>query len=325
MKRSTKINACLFAVIAASAVSALSVNPSLAQGKNLKLMPNDGETVFGDNKVLSTLELGNGSKLHFVQVGPAAIGIAEDMPKGAKSIVSIPGLKADGPAVDVFYALSKPGTKLPQGLLVGSQKLSRNQSQGWARKFVAKPQLSSQTLQTGFCKNSDFQAWFNLFPDYNDRNTPVFRLDKVPRTSGFFEADVERPSDGKVYNFYSYTVGGKDGSISIDADRYVTRVAVCNIDSFEASNPFQQAHPPISYLGYNNPHMGPVVSVMFRQPGQSAWQTAIAKDFAAGEVGGRVWWHFNSGLNWDWQTDVFWAGADDSFDIGHAVEDLPFE
>jgi hypothetical protein len=61
---------------------------------------------------------------------------------------------------------------------------------------------------------------------------------------------------------------------------------------------------------------------MFRQPGQSTWTTAIAKDFAANEVGARIFWHFYTGLNWDWRTDVYWAGADDSFDIGHAVEDL---
>ncbi|HEY9825608.1 MAG TPA: hypothetical protein V6D19_09180 [Stenomitos sp.] len=305
------------ALSAYSAPRKSNVQPSLSA--DLSSLPKDGETVFGDHKVLATLDLDNKGVLRFVKVG-SAVGILEEAPKGSKSIKSVPGIEAKMPPIDVFYAFSKPGTKVPQDLLAGSPRISRSKPQGWARKLIA--QSTSMTrISTGFCNDADFQAWFNTF-GYNDRGTPVFRLNQVPRTSSFFELKNYTPGNGLIYKFYNYTVSGNEGSISNDVDRYVTRVAVCAIDNLEASNPQGKAHPSISYQGFNNSHMGPVARVMYRLPGQSVWKTAILKDFAASEVGSRIFWHFNSGLNWDWRTDIYWAGADDSFDIGHAVEDL---
>ena len=51
-------------------------------------------------------------------------------------------------------------------------------------------------------------------------------------------------------------------------------------------------------------------------------QAEATRDFAASEVGKSYGWHFYTGLNWDWRTEIEAAGGDDQFDIGHAVEDL---
>ncbi len=68
--------------------------------------------------------------------------------------------------------------------------------------------------------------------------------------------------------------------------------------------------------------MGPVVTMMYRLPDETTWSTAATKDFAANEVGLTLSWHFYTGSDWDWQTTIDWAGGDDSFDIGHALEDM---
>lgn len=42
----------------------------------------------------------------------------------------------------------------------------------------------------------------------------------------------------------------------------------------------------------------------------TAWSLAAARDFAADEVGVTLSWHFYTGLDLDWRTDIYWAGAE---------------
>lgn len=277
----------------------------------------DGELSFGEHPVIATLELENRSVLRFVQLAEKQIAVLEDAPQGAKSIGSV-GIPADTAISEVFYAFSAPGTAIPKAL--GTSPISEKKPQGWARPMVNAPLQIAQSI-TSNCTNSNFRNWFNSFP-YNDRGTPDFRLDQVPRTSSFFERYTETPGNGEAYRFYRYIVGGTEGSQWYNIDRYVSRVSVCAIDATESYNPGGRAHPSISYQGYSNDHMGPIVSMMYRRPNEAGWHVATRKDFAASEVGKTLSWHFYTDENWDWQTRILWAGGDDSFDIGHALEDL---
>ncbi|MBX2862687.1 MAG: hypothetical protein KTR27_03960 [Leptolyngbyaceae cyanobacterium MAG.088] len=289
-------------------------------------LPADGELSFGEQSVIAVLKLDNQSILRFVKLADDQIAVLEDAPRGAKSIDTV-GLSPNSNIAEVFYAFSEPGTEIPAAIL-NNNEIPRQKSQGWARSLVnpSLPELLDQPLQvaqatSGNCNDNNFRNWFNNF-SYNDRGTPDFRLNQVPAESNFFERYRETPGNGQSYRFYRYTVGGNDGSIWYNVDRYASRVAVCAIDSTESQNPYGMAHPPISYQGYENDHMGPVVRMMYRRPNESTWNVATVKDFAAGDVGSTLSWHFYTGANWDWRTDIYWAGGQDSFDIGHALADL---
>ena len=239
--------------------------------------------------------------------------------RGAASISSVRELGRSATPTDVFFAFSEEGTRIPERLLEAAPPATTFGPQGWARGLVNLAPAAS-----GPCNDADVQDYVNSF-GYNDRDTPKFRLNKKPESSSFFEAYDYIPGDGHVYDFFHYVVGGNTGSIFSDIDRYFSYVAVCAIDGIadgNTSNPGGLAHPPVSYQGYNNSHMGPVVAVGYRRPGEVVWSWAVAKDFEPSEVGTAVAWHFYTGNNWDWRTDIYWAGGDDSFDIAHAVEDL---
>ena len=283
----------------------------------------DGEVSVGSNAIIATITLENRTILRFVQFDSGDIALLEEAPVEAPDIRSIPGLDtASTTLAEVFYAFSEPDTLPPPALQLSDQQIEAKQ-QGWARALVndADQSIISAQLTSGNCNNTSLQNWIVQF-GYNDRGTPNFRLNQTPRTSAYFMPTDYIPGNGYSYDFYQYTVGGNDGSIWYDVDRYASRVAVCAIDGYESANPGGLAHPAISYQGYTNSHMGPVVSMMYRRPGETVWHTATAKDFAANEVGQTLSWHFYTGNNWDWSTRIYWAGADDSFDIGHAVEDL---
>lgn len=280
----------------------------------------DGEISFAANTVIATIAFDNQSVLRFVKFVSGDIALLEEAPEGALSIRSIPELSAEASLADVFYAFAEPETVMPPEVLAVAPLTATAKTQGWARSWMAAPVTAAQ-LTTGNCNDTNFRNAVNQF-GYNDRETPDFRLNQTPRTSSYFAPDHYTPGNGLAYNFYEYVVGGSLGSIWYDVDRYASRVAVCDIDVVESSNPNGLAHPSIAYQGYSNPHMGPVVRMMYRRPGESVWSTATVRDFAANQVGTSLSWHFYTGADWDWRTDIYWAGADDSFDIGHAVEDL---
>jgi hypothetical protein len=278
----------------------------------------DGELAVGARGQVAELALPNGSTLHFVEFDERNVAVLEVQKAGSAGLADLAGLPADASAADVFFALSPPGTAVPARLAAAAPRSRDARPQGWARAQLEQ----SSALSTGNCNDTSFQNAVNGH-GYNDRGTPDFRLNQVPRTSGHFDVDHNyAPGNGQSYTFYDYSVGGNSGSIWSDVDRYYTRVAVCAIDSFESENPGDDAHPYISYQGYVNNHMGPVVTINYRLPGEATWRQAAAKDFAANEAGDAIAWHFYTGANFDWQTRIYWAGADDSFDIGHAVADL---
>lgn len=290
-------------------------------GENLAIedtmMLSDGELQFEGSDVVASLSLSNGSEMHFVEFAPDNLAVLLEEPSKAKPL-SFDGLEDSAELADVFYAFSNPGETIPARLLEVSTLTDSNQEQGWARATA----VTQDAQTTGACNDTRLRNWVNSF-NYNDRGTPFFRMNKVPDTSGYFQAnDNYSPGNGVSYRFFDYVVNGTKGSIFHNVDRFASRVAVCAIDTYEPQNPASAAHPAISFQGFNNTHMGPVVAFGYRLPGASSWNWPAAKDFASNEAGTTLSWHFNTGANWDWQTKIYWAGGDDSFDIGHAVEDL---
>jgi hypothetical protein len=281
------------------------------------VMLSDGELQFEGSDVVASLSLGNGSEMHFVEFAQDNLAVLLEEPAKAKPL-AFDDLEASAELADVFYAFSKPGEAIPKRLLEVSTLTATEAEQGWARATA----VTQEAQTSGACNDTRLRNWVNSF-NYNDRGTPKFRMNKVPDTSGFFQEDANyAPGNGVAYRFFDYVVNGTKGSIFHNVDRFVSRVAVCAIDTYEPQNPASAAHPAISFQGLNNTHMGPVVAFGYRLPGGSTWNWPAVKDFASYEVGTTLSWHFNTGANWDWQTKIYWAGGDDSFDIGHAVEDL---
>lgn len=279
----------------------------------------DGELRIAKGAEVANLHLSNGSSLYFVEVEADVIGVLEMQARGVASISSVTELGRDATPTDVFL-FSEEGTEIPERLIKVASPATTFGPQGWARGLV-----DLSPVGRAPCNDTDVQNYVNSF-NYNDRGTPTFRLNQKPESSGFFEAYDYIPGNGYSYDFFRYVVGGNEGSVWYDVDRYVSYVAVCAIDDIadgNTSNPGGLAHPPVSYQGYNNSHMGPVVVFGYRKPGQTVWSYVQGgKDFAPSDVGTAVAWHFYTGNNWDWRTDIYWAGGDDRFDIAHAVEDL---
>lgn len=289
----------------------------------------DGELRIAEGAEVAHLHLSNGSSLYFVEVAPGMAGVLEMQAPGVASISSVTELGRDATPTDVFFAFSEEGTEIPKRLIEAAPPATFG-PQGWARGLV-----NLSPVGRAPCNDTDVQNYVNSF-GYNDRGTPKFRLNQKPKSSSNFVDYVENWEPG--YYFYEYSVGGNTGSIWSDVDRYLTYVAVCDIDKTDNRNPGDKAHPAIVvYCDYDDPetpdkdkcytnsHMGPQVKFSYRRQNTGGSYTTtpfMFKDFAASEVGTAVAWHFYTGTDWDWRTEIHWAGGDDLFDIAHAVKDL---
>jgi hypothetical protein len=293
--------------------------PTERPTSGVDLRPRDGELRIAEGAEVAHLHLSNGSSLHFLEVAPGVIGVLELLARGAASISLVTELPRNATPTDVFFAFSGEGTRIPARLVKAAPASSAFGTQGWARALVNVAPAGS-----GPCNDADVKSYVNSF-GYNDLSTPKFRLNQKPESSSFFEAYDYIPGNGHVYDFFHYVVGGNVGSVFSNIDRYLSYVAVCAIDNVadgSTSNPGGLAHPPVSYQGFDSDHMGPVVGIGYRRPGETAWSWVVTKDFDPPDVGTAVAWHFYTGSNWDWRTEIYWAGGDDRFDIAHAVEEL---
>lgn len=279
----------------------------------------DGELRFPAGSEVARLELEGGQALHFIELEPGAVGVLEIIPAGRPSIAQVPQVGARLSTVDLFRAFAAPGQPLPERLRGTDEPRLELGDQGWARPLLAQVTVP----RANNCPNSTVTSWVGGF-GYNDRSTPVYRLDAVPSVHSAFVPYVENWTPG--FYFWEYDLGHAQGpgSIFSDVDRYATYVVVCTIDTTDNRNPGDKAHPSITTDVYHNPHMGPYVRFSYRTSGvdTGSYTYAAQHDFTAAEAGQGLAWYFNSGTNWDWRTEIHWAGGDDSFDIGHAVEDL---
>lgn len=332
----TKARTAMLASLCAGAFAGVQADESATRGLA------DGELRFAPSASVSSLRLDSGAVFHFVEVEPGSVGVLEELPGGARGMSSVRALRRLSVA-GLYHALSDRHSLVPPNIeAAGKTSAARAASrsghgaeaaeakpQGWGRDLLsssagteAASASGVRPLAQGICDDDQFVQTVESY-GYNDRDTPRFRLNRKPNSLSNFQQYAE-PIEGANLTFYRYTVGGNRGSLWTDVDRFVSIVALCAVDNVESKNPGNKAHPAYSDGlpgGFSTSHWGPSVRFSYRKPGGS-WHSAGFKDFAASEVGKSYGWHFYTGLNWDWRTEIEAAGGDDQFDIGHAVEDL---
>ena len=272
----------------------------------------DGEAKFID-RVLTTAELEGGTKIIFTETG-GGVGAYEIVPPGAPGLAEFPQLK-NASLIDVFLSVTPANTRIPDKISKISKPSKHIGPQGWVNNAITRGHFK---LERSSCSNTSFSNAVTS-KGYNDRGTPKLRLDK---RVGFTSLFVERQEcfgtswQNGCPDFYRYELGGNNGSIFYNVDKYYTRVAICGLGS----------HPTISTTyGSVWSHPGPILRVSYRDSNNNGWYSTIYEDFATNDIGGVRAWHFWGGAayrNYDWRTRIEYAKPYDYFDIGHAVEDL---
>jgi hypothetical protein len=276
--------------------------------------PRDGEIIVSKT-MLADVKLDDGPQLVFIDLADPGqkpqVGVYEFVATGHLGTADFAELANVSP-LELFLAATDADTQVPERLLATDASTSdklQNVQRGWLRDAV----LSGQQAK-GICTDSEFMAAVNA-KGYNDRGTPSFRLNKTAGTSGYFapQGYTWYPENVGANYYNHYTVGGNAGSVWSNIDRYYTRVAVCAIGS----------HPTLTNpsTGATVVHPGPTISVRYRDSNDNPYSYAIVLNHDYSSTGYSNW-HFNSGSNWDWRTQIDHAADGDQFDIGHAVEDL---
>lgn len=305
---------------ALSAFASQDENPDAAEKDGDKLTAEDlahlgdGEIAFGGG-VIGDISTRSGSRFVFLDLD-GGVGLYEQTPAGGAMLQDHPQLR-NATLLDVFLAVSEPGTIVPSQIEALSEPARLDRPQGWARDLDAGKDAESRA---NYCSNATFSNAV-VSKGYNDRGTPSLRLDKKVGSTGFFDdykycGGTSWP--GGCPTFHRYEVGGNNGSVWYNVDKYYTLVSLCGLG----------VHPTLtSNYGWQWVHPGPRVEIQYRNSNNNGWFTALSKDFAAGDIGQTAGWHYWGGTgvwNFDWRTRIEYAEINDKFDIGHAVEDLGY-
>lgn len=265
--------------------------------------------------VLEDVLLDTGTRIMFIEMEDG-VGAFEQIPIGAPGIAEFPALRG-APLIDIFLAISEPGTPVPESIKHYSKPSQDIGEQGWIHNAV---RLGHFDLPRANCTNSTFSNAVTS-KGYDDRGTPVLRLDKLVGVTGYFKEHKQCFGTnwvGGCPKFYNYEVNGVNGSIFHNVDKYYTRVALCGLGS----------HPTItSNYGSSWTHPGPLLQVSYRNSNNNGYYYVISKDFSTNEIGWAYAWHYTDGSgywNYDWRTQITLSKKNDYFDIGHAVEDLGY-
>jgi len=272
----------------------------------------DGEEFIGGEHV-ATLATVGGSKLVFIGEGAAApesVVIVSATAPGTLDISSLPELEGASP-LEVFNAASAPGTAIPPTIARLYGREPRLGPQGWGLELAAKGgQEAAAMIQTGHCNNTNFTNAVNSY-EYNDRGSPLFRLDQTPGVDSNnvwdFYDDCFGTSweGGECPSYYKYSANWPD------VDGFYGRVAVCALDF----------HPELSGNWGSWTHPGPTIEFLSRAPGATSFNLTYWVDVKASEVG-YAWKVKSTGINYDRKLIIKEAEAADGFDLATAVEDL---
>jgi hypothetical protein len=194
---------------------------------------------------------------------------------------------------EIFNAITQPGTAIPPefGDRFGAPKLGQ---QGW---LLGEIQPTAHT--TNWCNTNAFTD----IVEYWDLEHTLLRLNERPTDhperwvlqslpDDFFVTDPSWLYRATVYN----------------VDEFYTRVAVCEQDGdlLLCTSTFSCApyEPWIQfrYRDHNN------------NPGE--WGIAFYENVPTNGVGYSAWWHFYTGMNWDWRVQIHGAEGDEKFNIG---------
>ncbi|MGR9053695.1 MAG: hypothetical protein ACU84J_13705 [Gammaproteobacteria bacterium] len=301
--------------IAPELLESMRLETEADEKSSIRQLSSDGEVEF-DGTIIADMRLATGTRVVFVDLVDG-VGAYEQVPPGAPSLAEFPALRG-APMVDLFLAMSEPNTPVPEAIKKYSKPSRHIGRQGWIHDAV---RLGQFDLPRANCTNSTFSDAV-VSKGYDDRGTPVLRLDQRVGFTGNFVAHTECFGTGWVGGcptFYRYEpVSGTNGSIFPNVDKYYTRVAVCGLGN----------HPTItSNYGTTWVHPGPVLDIDYRDSNNNGYYSAVHEDFTESDVGGVRAWHYTGGTNhwnYDWRTRITLSKVNDYFDIGHAVEDLGY-
>jgi hypothetical protein len=268
----------------------------------------DGEERVG-GELVAELDIGGGSKLIFIGVGEEGrtsdVFVVSSLAPGSIDPSTFPELRNASP-LELFNAVAPPGTPLPDTItrLYGDQpKLG---PEGWMLEAIKVIGSNALMQTTGYCNNESFKSTVSFY-EYDDRNTPLYRLDQVPEVNtdnvwtDYYECFGASWENNACPWFFLYQ------KIWDNVDGFYGRVAVCDLDN----------HPALSWWS----HPGPTIQFLNRGPNDASYNLAFEVDVAANQVG-HAWKMHGTAINYDWKTVVMEAEAYDGFDIGTAVEDL---
>ncbi|WAS91681.1 hypothetical protein [Nannocystis punicea] len=287
---------------------------AIAQDENAdeeKGLVEDGETFFNGD-ILAEVVLDDGTELTFVGVTKDeqhGVGLLRRYADGSSDLLAQPEMRKAS-VLDIFWAVSEPGTPIPEQFDLAVPGAAPKGEQGWLLSRMAETPLY-QTRGTGTClTNANWQAHVRSF----GYATEWWLFDEEPSTSSYF---VDYPNDwggdwymNEVPHHYRYSVSGSTNGYVVDnVDEYFTSVQICALGS----------HP--NWLngtgGIRKTHPGPEVKFWYRTIGSTTWNLLSSTDVAVADVPDQFEWNFFSATDWDWRTDIRLAEEDDLFDIAH--------
>jgi hypothetical protein len=291
--------------IAACSVTANDESPSSKEDKG-----DDTNAVEDEQKPLAELAIADGHKLTFTEVGAsqkASILVAEShSPEQPSALVRLDELKAPGvTARDVFFALSKNGTALPERIAMLEETI-RGRAQGWGLEKITPSVPETTTPLSGgnkACENGSFVAstYGGILPT-NDA-----WLDRHPDTE---------------YSHYLYTYYGPNGLTQVSSPRYSFTLARYDIRQYRGKACFETiegAGLPLHKYFHNGDdqwvNLDPLVAFHYRTPGSTTWKSATSMTVPVGQTKAIEWaWFGNDNQEWDWRVNVSRAQPQDYVD-----------
>lgn len=254
----------------------------------------------------------NGNIIHFYELpdghGESEFGFLEEGQAGNPSILKLSDL-SELNALEVFHALSAPGTKIPNQLTSRFGEVMMGE-QGRLRKRMQTTDTMQATVtattQQNMCDANTFQNKFSTF------TSPIWD-GKLVRTN---ERPIDHPERWVGYREYFGNWGDgfpayKYRAKRYDVELYYTMVAVCGLDT----------HPTYCTRdGHCRNHPGPEIIFSYVTPSNN-YGTVLITDVPSNGVGNYYSWFFYTGVNWDWSTKIELARAKDKFNIGLAWKD----
>lgn len=274
---------------------------------------------------LADIDLDNGNQLHFYgqEEVSGVLVLEEGDCSGCSAISDLHSLtNRELNSFDIFWALSKPGTDIPDLLKKENAKQNNSVSkeQGWARGKLNKNTGDSQAkMATVACNNASFQS--SIAGGSFLGGAPNFvRLDKTPNNYSAFKNDCYSPGNGQCWGNprYKYT------STFTGIKQWKGKICTRNVENNSNRHGINwcgsgcSVDPDCNQVGSCFIYQGPVVYFQYYWNGQ--WRTMKSGNkTAVYEIPAnstRVYtWHWITSQNTSFRLMVRYAKKYDEFDI----------
>lgn len=210
--------------------------------------------------------------------GASSIGIMETLPPHVASVLEHEQLKNATP-FEIFQAIAEAGTAIPEQFKHKATEASTQHAQGWFRHTHSK--ISAPAA----CSGATFQNQINGF-GYPKK---LIRLDERPQDHPGRWPSSRYVTGGVIfYNAHNYKAQVNS------VDRFYTKVIACSL----ANHPDSSARKFV---------------ITGRSPGGTVHEVV---NKSVQTVGTSAAWHFYTGTDWKWTTEVKRAMPSDRYNIG---------